>query len=65
MLYFEFGQDRLAEAHALKTFELGQRPIKVSFDACLVAARKIRVGPFEGNVRRRELLPDFGPNPQD
>ena len=46
MLYFEFGQDRLAEAHALKTFELGQRPIKVSFDACLVAAAEDPSGPL-------------------
>jgi hypothetical protein len=28
MLYFEFGQDRLAEAHPLKAFKLGQGAIK-------------------------------------
>jgi len=27
MLHFEFGQDRLAEAHALNTLELGQGAI--------------------------------------
>ena len=31
ILYFEFGQDRLAEAHALKVFELGQGAIEVPF----------------------------------
>jgi len=29
MLYFELGQDRLAEAHALKAFELAQCAIEV------------------------------------
>jgi hypothetical protein len=29
MLYFEFAQDRLAEAHALKAFELAQGGITV------------------------------------
>ena len=31
MLYFEFGQDRLAEAHALKPFELSVSAIKGAF----------------------------------
>ena len=62
---FESEQDRLAEVHLQKALELGQRPIKVSFEACLVAAHEILAsGPFEGNVRRGELLPGFGPNPQ-
>ena len=65
MLHFEFRQDRLAEAHALKSFELGQGAIEVAFEARFLAAQEIRAGPFEGNVRRRELLPGLGPNPQD
>ena len=37
MLYFEFGQNRLAEAHALKAFKLGQGTVEVPFEACFVA----------------------------
>ena len=33
MLYFEFGQDRLAEAHALNAFELSQGAIEVALEA--------------------------------
>lgn len=32
MLYFEFGQDRLAAAHALKVFELARGATKVQFE---------------------------------
>ena len=31
MLPFEFRQDRLAEAHALEAFELGQSAVKGAF----------------------------------
>jgi len=36
MLYFKFGQDRLAETNALKAFELGQRAIEIPFEARFV-----------------------------
>ena len=32
MLYLEFGQDRLAEAHPLNAFELAQGAIEVAFE---------------------------------
>ena len=36
MAHFEFGQDRVAEAHVLKAFELAQRAIEVALEACFV-----------------------------
>ena len=44
MLHFEFGRDRLAEPHALKAFELGQRAIECAFEGCFVAEHGSRVG---------------------
>ena len=41
MLYFKFGQDRLAETNALKGFELGQGVIRSSARGFLVAQQVI------------------------
>jgi len=49
MLHFEFGQDRLAEAHALKALELAQGTIEVSLEARFVAQQVIELG-CERNV---------------
>ena len=43
-MYFEFGQDRLAEVHALKAFELGQRAIEVPLECRFVAQQVIELG---------------------
>ena len=51
MLYFEFGQDGLAEAHALKAFELGQGAVKVPFECCFVAEHIVELR------RKRNVLP--------
>jgi len=39
MLCSEFGYDGLAEAHALKAFELGRGAIEVPFEARFLAKR--------------------------
>ena len=41
MLHFEFGQDRLAEAHALKSFELGHVRSKLRSKAPVVVEQTI------------------------
>lgn len=41
ILHFEFGRDGLAEPHALKAFELGQRAIECAFEGCFVAEQAI------------------------
>jgi len=43
MLHFEFEQDRLAEAHSLKAFELAQRAVEVPFEARFVPARRFQL----------------------
>ena len=43
MLYFEFGQDRLAEAHALNAFELSQGAIEVALEARFVTEQVIEL----------------------
>ena len=43
-MYFEFGQDRLAEVHALKAFELGQGAIEVPLECRFVAQQVIELG---------------------
>ena len=52
MLHFEFGQDRLAEAHALKSFELGQGAIEVAFEAPVVVEQTIM---GRGRTRKSSL----------
>jgi hypothetical protein len=43
MLHFEFEQDRLADPHALKAFELGQGAIEAPLKACFVAEQIIEL----------------------
>ena len=52
MLHFEFGQDRLAEEHALKSFELGQGAIEVAFEAPVVVEQTIM---GRGRTRKSSL----------
>ena len=54
MLHFEFRRDRLAEPHALKAFELGQRTIEVPFQARFVAEQMIEL-----RCERNVLLQHF------
>ena len=57
MLHFEFGQDRLAEAHALKSFELGQGAIEVAFEARFVAEQMIELRCERNMLPKRLVAP--------
>ena len=43
MAHFEFGQDRLTQAHPLHTFELAQGAIRVPLEACFVAGQAVEI----------------------
>ena len=43
MMYFEFGQNWLPQAHPLNALELGQRPVEVSLETCLISEQVIEL----------------------
>ena len=63
MVHFEFGRYALAQAHPLKAFELDQRQIKASFEACLAAEQVIEMRCERNVLPKRFQLDPFGFHP--